>query len=43
MTAPTCTCDPRHLEVGGYDPDCPVHDTALVPHGSADRADGAES
>lgn len=20
-----CTCDPRHLEVGGYDPGCPVH------------------
>lgn len=22
----TCTCDPRHLEVGGFDSSCPVHD-----------------
>lgn len=22
----TCSCNPRHLEVGGYDPGCPVHD-----------------
>ena len=22
-----CTCDPRHLEIGGYDPGCPRHDT----------------
>lgn len=21
-----CTCDPRHLDVGGYDPGCPRHD-----------------
>lgn len=21
-----CTCDPRHLEVGGYDSGCPKHD-----------------
>lgn len=20
-----CACDPRHLEVGGFDPDCPKH------------------
>lgn len=22
----SCSCDPRHLEVGGYDSGCPVHD-----------------
>lgn len=22
----TCTCDPHHLDLGAYDPDCPVHD-----------------
>jgi len=21
-----CACDPRHIEVGGYDAGCPVHD-----------------
>lgn len=20
-----CICDPRHLDVGGYDHDCPIH------------------
>lgn len=22
----TCTCDPNHLDAGGYDPGCPTHD-----------------
>lgn len=22
----SCTCDRRHIEVGGYDPHCPTHD-----------------
>lgn len=25
-----CTCDPRHLEVGGHDRGCPVHDQAVT-------------
>lgn len=23
---PRCVCDPQHLEIGSYDPGCPVHD-----------------
>jgi hypothetical protein len=23
----SCTCDPRHLDAGGFDRNCPVHDT----------------
>lgn len=29
--APGCTCRPDHLEVGGYDPGCPLHDPELRP------------
>ena len=25
LTVPVCTCDPDHLEAGGYDAWCPVH------------------
>lgn len=25
-----CTCDPRHLDAGGYDPGCPTHDVEAV-------------
>jgi len=25
-TVARCTCDPRHLTAGGYDPGCPTHD-----------------
>lgn len=25
-----CSCDPRHLEIGGTDADCPVHDQTRV-------------
>lgn len=30
MTTTTCTCDPRHLEVGGYDAGCLIHDPASM-------------
>lgn len=30
MTTTTCTCDPRHIEIGGFDSGCPAHDTATV-------------
>lgn len=23
---PSCSCNPVHTEIGGYDPGCPVHD-----------------
>lgn len=26
MAPDACICDPTHLEAGGYDPGCPVHD-----------------
>lgn len=26
MSPDACICDPRHLEIGGYDPGCPTHD-----------------
>lgn len=26
MRVETCTCDPTHLEIGGYDRGCPAHD-----------------
>lgn len=26
----TCTCDPRHLDIGGTDRDCPVHGETTI-------------
>lgn len=28
--APRCACDPRHIEVGGFDRGCPRHDRAVA-------------
>jgi hypothetical protein len=32
-----CTCDPQHLDLGAYDPGCPIHPAATFPvtHGRA--------
>lgn len=29
--APVCTCHPHHIEIGGYDRGCPMHDREASP------------